>query len=153
MHVPVFLVCDNPFLEPQNHLGWKRPLKSLSPTVNLALPSPPLNHVPKCHVYMSFKYLQEWWINHFPGQPVPKPDDPFGEETWRSVQSLRAYWGNLRDLDNRTKSGVAFLCAWQGGHRHKFFYKCLDRAAKGHDRVNSERNTGSKIVWRLDSLH
>ncbi|KAK4814535.1 hypothetical protein QYF61_022254 [Mycteria americana] len=29
-----------------NCLGWKRPLRSSSPTVNLALPSPPLNHVP-----------------------------------------------------------------------------------------------------------
>ncbi|KAK4828229.1 hypothetical protein QYF61_024724 [Mycteria americana] len=40
--------------------GWKRPLRSSSPTVNLALPSPPLHHVPKHHIYTSFKYLQEW---------------------------------------------------------------------------------------------
>ncbi|KAK4826037.1 hypothetical protein QYF61_003936 [Mycteria americana] len=40
--------------------GWKRPLRSSSPTVNLALPSPPLHHVPKHHIYMPFKYLQGW---------------------------------------------------------------------------------------------
>ena len=32
-------------LKSQNHLGWKRPLRSSSPTINLTLPSPPLNHV------------------------------------------------------------------------------------------------------------
>ena len=58
-------------IESQNHLSWKRPLRSSSPTINLSLPSPPLNRVPKRHVYTSFKYLQGWWLNHFPGQAVP----------------------------------------------------------------------------------
>lgn len=36
-----------------NRSGWKRPLRpSSSPAVNLALPSPPLNHVPVC--------IQQW---------------------------------------------------------------------------------------------
>uniref|UniRef100_A0A663DUL1 Polyamine modulated factor 1 n=1 Tax=Aquila chrysaetos chrysaetos TaxID=223781 RepID=A0A663DUL1_AQUCH len=35
-----------------NHLGWKRPLRSWSPTVNLTLPAPLLNHVPKRHIYI-----------------------------------------------------------------------------------------------------
>jgi len=47
-------------IDSQNHLGWKRPLRSSSPTVNLALPTPPLNHVPKHHIYVSFKYVQGW---------------------------------------------------------------------------------------------
>lgn len=68
------------------------------------------------------------------------------------MQGLRAYWDNLRELDNTTKSGVAFLCAWQGGHWHKFFCKCLDKAAKGHDRLNSERNTVPKSC-EDDSMH
>ena len=42
----------------QNHLGWKTPLRSPSPTVNLTRSSPPLNRVSKHHVYTSFKYLQ-----------------------------------------------------------------------------------------------
>ncbi|KAK4830127.1 LOW QUALITY PROTEIN: hypothetical protein QYF61_008554 [Mycteria americana] len=60
---------------------------SSSPTINLALPSPPLSHVPKHHIYMSFKYLQGWGHNHFPGQPVPMLDHPFGEEIFPNIQS------------------------------------------------------------------
>ena len=51
-------------------IGWKRPLRSSSPTIG---PTPPclLNHIPKCHIYTFFKHLQGWWLNHLPGQPVP----------------------------------------------------------------------------------
>lgn len=31
--------------------------KIIESGINPALPSPPLNHVPKCHIYRSFKYL------------------------------------------------------------------------------------------------
>jgi len=54
-------VCFLGFIASQNHLGWKRPLRSLSPTVNLTLPSPPLHHVPKCHIHTSFEYPQGWF--------------------------------------------------------------------------------------------
>lgn len=46
------------FYNYSNHLGWKKPLGSLSPTINLTLPHPPLNHVPEHHSYTSFKDLQ-----------------------------------------------------------------------------------------------
>lgn len=36
-------------------LGWKIPVRSLSATINLTLPSPSLNCVPQCH--RSFKYI------------------------------------------------------------------------------------------------
>ena len=36
---------------------------------------------------MSFKYLQGRWLNHFPGQPVPMLDNPFGEEIFPNIQS------------------------------------------------------------------
>lgn len=36
----------------QSHLGQKRPLLSSSPTVNLELPIPSLNCVPKCHTHI-----------------------------------------------------------------------------------------------------
>ncbi|KAK4824196.1 hypothetical protein QYF61_012012 [Mycteria americana] len=36
----------------------EKTLRSSSPTVNLTLPSPSLNQVPKHHIYTSFKYLQ-----------------------------------------------------------------------------------------------
>ncbi|KAK4833094.1 hypothetical protein QYF61_027760 [Mycteria americana] len=70
--------------ESQNRIGWKRPLRSSSPTVNLTLPSPPLNHVPKHLVQTS---LQGWRLNHFPGQPVPMLDNPFGEVKFPNIQS------------------------------------------------------------------
>jgi len=46
----------------QNHriIGWKRPLRSSSPTID---PTPPclLNHTLKCHIYTFFEHLQGWW--------------------------------------------------------------------------------------------
>ncbi|KAK4806947.1 hypothetical protein QYF61_027314 [Mycteria americana] len=70
-----------------NRIGWKRPLRSSSPTVNLTLPRPPLHHVPKHLIQTSFKYLQGWRLNHFPGQPVPMLDNPFGEVKFPNIQS------------------------------------------------------------------
>jgi len=54
-------------------MGWKRPLRSSSPTIH---PAPPflLNHILKCHIYTFFKHLQGWGLNYIPGQPVPVPD-------------------------------------------------------------------------------
>ncbi|KAK4817239.1 hypothetical protein QYF61_005261 [Mycteria americana] len=75
------------FPESQDRIGWKRPLRSSSPTVNLTLPSPPLYHVPKHLIQSSFKYLQGWQLNHFPGQPVPVLDNPLGEVKFPNIQS------------------------------------------------------------------
>ncbi|KAK4810786.1 hypothetical protein QYF61_008758 [Mycteria americana] len=71
----------------QNRIGWKRPLRSSSPTVNLTLPRPPLYHVPKHLIQTSFKYFQGWRLNHFPGQPVPMLDNPFSEVKFPNIQS------------------------------------------------------------------
>ena len=71
------LVSDSHIIiESQNHEGWKRPLRSSSPTMN---PTPPclLNHVPKGHIYMGFEPLQGWGLHHCPGQPGPRPDHSF----------------------------------------------------------------------------
>ncbi|KAK4815591.1 hypothetical protein QYF61_004806 [Mycteria americana] len=73
--------------ESQNRIGWKRPLRSSSPTVNLTLPRPPLHHVPKHLIQTSFKYLQGWRLNHFPGQPGPMLDNPFSEIKFPNIQS------------------------------------------------------------------
>ncbi|KAK4810331.1 hypothetical protein QYF61_018273 [Mycteria americana] len=78
---------DPPLAESQNCIGWKRPLRSSSPTVNLTLPRPPLHHVPKHLIQTSFKYLQRWGLNHFPGQPVPMLDNPFSEVKSPHIQS------------------------------------------------------------------
>ncbi|KAK4814190.1 hypothetical protein QYF61_012427 [Mycteria americana] len=74
-------------MESQNRIDWKRPLRSSSPTINLTLPRPPLYHVPKHLIQTSFKYLQGWRLNHFPGQPVPMLDNPFSEEKFPNIQS------------------------------------------------------------------
>lgn len=39
-------------LDSQNHSDWKRPLRSSSPTFNLVLTSPPLNHATKFYIYI-----------------------------------------------------------------------------------------------------
>ncbi|KAK4822882.1 hypothetical protein QYF61_021101 [Mycteria americana] len=73
--------------ESQNRIGWKRPLRLSCPTINLTLPRPPLHHVPKHLIQTSFKYLQGWRLNHFPGQPVPMLDNPFSEIKFPNIQS------------------------------------------------------------------
>ncbi|KAK4831896.1 hypothetical protein QYF61_020043 [Mycteria americana] len=79
---------DDPMLEQaKNRIGWKRPLRSSSPTVNLTLPRPPLYHVPKHLIQTPSKYFQGWRLNHFPGQPVPMLDHPFSEEKFPNIQS------------------------------------------------------------------
>lgn len=47
-------------IQSYNNLGLKRLIISLSAIISLTLASPPLYHVPKCHNYTSFKYLQGW---------------------------------------------------------------------------------------------
>ncbi|KAK4814679.1 hypothetical protein QYF61_025505 [Mycteria americana] len=61
--------------------------KTFKIVINLALPSPPLNHVPKHLSQTAFKYLQGWGLNHFPGQPVPVLDNPFSEVKFPDTQS------------------------------------------------------------------
>jgi len=72
----------------QNHriTGWKRPLRPQSPTIH---PTPPCltNHILKCHIYIFFEHLQGWWLNHFPGQPVPMSDHSFSKEIFPKIYS------------------------------------------------------------------
>lgn len=51
--------------------------KITSPTIPLALLSPPLAHLPRCHIQTVFEYFQGWGLHHCPEQPVPVPDYPF----------------------------------------------------------------------------
>ncbi|KAK4816273.1 hypothetical protein QYF61_014345 [Mycteria americana] len=73
--------------ESQNRIGWKRPLRSSSPTVKLTLPRPPRYHVPKHLIQTSLKYFQGWQLNHCPGQPVPMLDNPFSEVKFPNIQT------------------------------------------------------------------
>ncbi|KAK4815340.1 hypothetical protein QYF61_000172 [Mycteria americana] len=38
-------------------------------------------------IQTTFKYLQGWRLNHFPGQPVPMLDNPFSEVKFPNIQS------------------------------------------------------------------
>lgn len=57
----------------KNNLVWKKASRSSSPTLYLKM-------APKCHIYACFKHLQGRGFRHFPGCPVPFPDDPRSEE-------------------------------------------------------------------------
>lgn len=46
-----------------------------------------LKHVSNCHICISFQYLQEWWLYHFPGCVVLIPQKLFAERIFPSVQS------------------------------------------------------------------
>ncbi|KAK4827587.1 hypothetical protein QYF61_019489 [Mycteria americana] len=87
LHMPVEHTQDHRITESQNRIGWKRPLRSSSPAVNVTLPRSPLYHVPKHLIQTSFKYFQGWRLNHFPGQPVPMLDNPFSEVKFPNTQS------------------------------------------------------------------
>lgn len=54
----------------QNHLSWKRHIRSLSPSISPALPSPPLSYLHNCHVYTSLELFQRPWLHRVCGQPV-----------------------------------------------------------------------------------
>lgn len=66
-------------IETWNHLSWKN---FLSPTV---IQNGQLNHVCKCCIYTLCKYLQDLWVNIFPGQPPPMPVNPSGEEIFPNI--------------------------------------------------------------------
>lgn len=66
--------------ESQNLLSWGRPLRASSPAINVTLPIPPLKHVSEHHSYTSLKYPQGGSLYHFPGHPIPMPDNTFGDE-------------------------------------------------------------------------
>lgn len=73
--------CSAEYTQSWNHLDWEKPLSSPSPSITPALPSPSLTPIPRCHIHTPFKSLQEQWIHHFPGQPVPVLDNSFSERT------------------------------------------------------------------------
>ena len=51
-----------PNLESQKHSGWKRPLRSPSPT----LPTMPTNHVPQCRISTVLEHLHGGFAHLFP---------------------------------------------------------------------------------------
>lgn len=77
----------------KNYLGWKRPRRSSSSTINPALSSTPPSHVPRCHIYTTFKYLQGWCLKH--SQSIPMFHDPL-VKIFFLVSNLKLPWQTLR---------------------------------------------------------
>lgn len=48
----------------------ERPSKTIESNIPPALPMPPLNHVPKCHICIFSEHFQGWSLHCCPGQPV-----------------------------------------------------------------------------------
>ncbi|PKU44041.1 hypothetical protein llap_5659 [Limosa lapponica baueri] len=67
--------------------GWKGSLRSSSPTINLTDKKPSLNSVTKRYVNPSFKCLQGWCLNYFPGQPIPMLNNTFSVKIFPNIQS------------------------------------------------------------------
>lgn len=70
-------------IDSHKHLGWKRPLRSPYPNINLALMSPPLQHI-----HTSQNISRNWDSTTFLGSQfqwlVPRVSSPF---PWRSSSS------------------------------------------------------------------
>ena len=88
-------------IEPQNHSGWKRPLRSASPTP--AHPTVPTAHLPQCH------------ISHWtpPGTVTPPPP-------WAAVplhhHTFRGVFPNIHPEScstGRGTQGMENLCCWR----------------------------------------
>lgn len=88
-------------------------------TINLTVLSLPLNHVPKCPIYMSFKYHQEWSLLHFPGQPVPMAAFPVKKDSLKSKScKLRLFPFVLSFVtgDKERSEMVLFQDIWNRDH-------------------------------------
>lgn len=55
--------------ESQTLLGWKRPPRSLSASIDPLVPSLPLTPAPQCHIHMCFELFQGWTTPRMVEQP------------------------------------------------------------------------------------
>ncbi|KAK4816196.1 hypothetical protein QYF61_012661 [Mycteria americana] len=62
-------------------------LKITGPKIEPWGTPPVTGHQPDYLIQTSFKYLQGWRLNHFPGQSVPMLDNPFSEVKFPNIQS------------------------------------------------------------------
>lgn len=72
VNICIYICKDNSFNDFRiiESFREEKTFKIISSNYHLTLPSPPLNHVPKCHIHMSLKHLQLRGHHHFPGQPM-----------------------------------------------------------------------------------
>lgn len=83
-------------IKSQNHLGWKRPLTSPTPTTNLALPGLQLNHVPEHHICTSSEHphaVQQSYVPVLhPGQGNPLQCCRHGLEVALQKRTWKHWW-------------------------------------------------------------
>lgn len=72
------------FRELRNHIDWKRPSRSLGPTINLTC-QVPSQTTSLSATSTSLKYPQGWELHHCPEQPVPMLDHHTHEEILSNV--------------------------------------------------------------------
>lgn len=75
-------------------LGLERPLRSSSPSISPALPSPPIDCVPKQHSSVSFKPLQGWLPHLCPGH-LFQCLNTLSVKEFFPVSNLNLPWNNL----------------------------------------------------------
>jgi len=68
------------FLESQNGLGWKGPLRSSSTTPCYRQGPLPLDQVAQRPILPGLEHLQGWVTHSFSWQPVPVPYHPLRKE-------------------------------------------------------------------------
>lgn len=95
--------CSTEYTESWNHLVWEKPLSSPSPTITPALPSPSVIPIPRCYIQTFFKTLQEQWIHHFRGQPVPVLDREWIFSEWTEVLASK-------NMENRNLISFPNFC-------------------------------------------
>jgi len=99
-------------IKSQNHSGWKRPLRSPSPTIN---PSPPCpSSFPWCHIHTVLEHLQGQWLHHLTGPPMPVPHHSFWEEFFYNIQRetfLKMTYRGLAGEEKVTLFGIQMISA------------------------------------------
>lgn len=95
--------------------------KSPSPTFSLAVPSLPVDHVTKYHIYMSFECPQRRWLNYFPVKHAPMPHNSSSEEIFPNIQpklplvQLEPAFSCLITCCLGEETKCPWVCQWRWG--------------------------------------
>lgn len=88
----------------------RRSEKTLKSSHEPELPSPITNCVLQCYIHTSLKHLQGWGHHHFPGQPVPMPDQPLHEKILPNVQFKLPLKQKARQILEKVCLHFSYLC-------------------------------------------
>lgn len=72
--------------ESQNHLSWKKPLRSLSLAFDWSPPCQ-INQSTQCHMQMFLECFQGWWLHLSPRLSIPMFNNPLHKEIPPDVQT------------------------------------------------------------------